>query len=400
MPSGTGARAGVGAVGHARQVLLPPRRRAGPPGAPHGSTAVVPPRPRADRVATGIAWAAAGLVGGVAVLGVAPRLVGLSMTTPWAQGVQLRAASAAGCLALAVVLLVVAGLVRLARRRAAHRRTPPQALVLALVLVLVAGGHAGALALRTEVPAGTADGTSAARPGDLVVTALNAGPDGATPDDVAALALRRGSQVLALSETRPEAARAVADELAAAGRPVQLLSAEPVGPALPGSWAEGLLLPLVRADTHLLVAEELGPYVAEPAPPLLGGAVVARPADGDGPPLASVHTLPAVPVLFDMGRWRAETAMAVALCARLPGGVVAGDLNATRDHAVLRGSACDPAAAVTGGSWPTDLPPALASPIDHVLADPGTWSVVGRALDDVGSDHRAVTAVLRPRTAP
>ncbi|WP_299039093.1 endonuclease/exonuclease/phosphatase family protein [uncultured Pseudokineococcus sp.] len=377
-------------------------RRRGPAAEPPPGA----PRPRADRVLDGLGAAVVVVLGLGALLTLAPAAAGLSMTSPWAQLVTLRSLTGAACLALAPLLALVALLVQRRRRRTARGR--PRWLLGLVGCLLVTGlGHAAVLAVRAAAPgaapAATAGPTSAAGPGDLVVTTLNVGPRGVAADEVVALALRRGSGVLALSETPAELAQEVADGLGRAGRPVQLLSTEPS--EVPGDLLEprlsGFLLPFVRPATHLLVSTDLGRYEASPAPPLRGGAVVARPADGDGPALAAVHTLPAVPGLFAMDEWRAETAAAVALCAQLPGGVVAGDLNATADHAVVQRSGCTPAAtagASAPGTWPASLPPALAAPIDHVLADEEAWRAVTAVLDDVGgSDHRALTAVLRPR---
>ncbi|WP_298990929.1 endonuclease/exonuclease/phosphatase family protein [uncultured Pseudokineococcus sp.] len=375
-------------------------------------------RPRADRVLDALGAGVAVVVGATALVSLAPAAVGLSMRTPWAQLVTLRAVTAAGSLALALVLLLVGTLVRLRRgRRGRPRRGPrggwpPWVLGLTACLLVVAAGHAGVLLWRAPPPAAEAPpaaGAPGRQPGDLVVTTLNVGPQGADAEDVVALALRREADVLALSEAPEALARGVAEGLARAGRPVQLLSAPTTERGVSGDPAEallrpragGVLLPYVRPQTHLLVAEGLGAYDAAPAPDLRGGAVVALPRDGEGPPLAAVHTLPAVPLLFDMDLWREETAAAVDLCGRLPGGVVAGDLNATPDHAVLAGGACaraGSAAAAPPGTWPAGLPAALAAPIDHVLLDAAAWEPVGVVVDPAGaSDHRALTAVLRPR---
>ncbi|MEJ5946096.1 endonuclease/exonuclease/phosphatase family protein [Pseudokineococcus basanitobsidens] len=424
-----------------------------------------PRRPRADRVGLALAWVAVVVVGAGALASLDPARVGLSMLTPWAQLVTLRAAAGALALALAVLLALVAAAVRVRRRRRL-RRWPVPLLVLVACLAVTGVGQGAVLLARTPPPALGAAGDGrplpGRQPGDLVVTTFNVGPRGTPADEVVDLALRRDADVVALTEAPEELAQQVADGLAAAGRPVQLLSAAPVdGPAL-RLGGTGLLLPFVEANTRLLVSEDLGRYTAVgpdgttsegttsdgtssdgtssdgtikeeagpgvPAPPrLLGGAVVAVPADGDGPPLAAVHTLPALPLLFDMGRWRSETAAAVGLCDRLPGGVVAGDLNVTPDHAVLRTTTCVDAAAgeglhggdgpdddgadddgggddggggadAPGGTWPSSLPVPLTAPIDHVLADAGSWSAVDAAVDRVGaSDHRALTALLRPR---
>jgi endonuclease/exonuclease/phosphatase (EEP) superfamily protein YafD len=92
--------------------------------------------------------------------------------------------------------------------------------------------------------------------------------------------------------------------------------------------------------------------------------------------------------------------------------ILAGDLNSTLDHYTGLDAAsdasgglggCRDAARVTGnaavGTWPTNVPPLLGAPIDHVMATPN-WDVVGfrviGSLDGAGSDHRPVVAQLRP----
>ncbi len=86
---------------------------------------------------------------------------------------------------------------------------------------------------------------------------------------------------------------------------------------------------------------------------------------------------------------------------------MAGDFNATLDHFArfsvggAHFGECRDAAALTGnaavGTWPTDLPALLGTPIDHVLSTPN-WRVSGaRVLDAPGSDHRALLAQLSRR---
>ena len=87
-----------------------------------------------------------------------------------------------------------------------------------------------------------------------------------------------------------------------------------------------------------------------------------------------------------------------------------GDLNSTLDHLSGLGrnggtvgecqDAAQEAGAAARGTWPVDLPTALAAPIDHVLVG-SAWEVrsfeVPTDFDDAGSDHRPVVAVLARR---
>jgi endonuclease/exonuclease/phosphatase (EEP) superfamily protein YafD len=81
--------------------------------------------------------------------------------------------------------------------------------------------------------------------------------------------------------------------------------------------------------------------------------------------------------------------------------VLAGDFNATLDHAVLRdllGTGYIDAAEFTGAgliaTWPVGrhLPPLVT--IDHVLVDRRSAAVATSVQTIAGSDHRAVFADL------
>ena len=61
-----------------------------------------------------------------------------------------------------------------------------------------------------------------------------------------------------------------------------------------------------------------------------------------------------------------------------------------------------PAASQVGrggeGTWPSWAPTPLASPIDHVLVDPGRWKVINFSTERVpDSDHRLIISTLRPK---
>ena len=341
-------------------------------------------------------WAVVAVVSLLAASTLAPRWLGLSERTPWAQLVQLRVAGAAAALATAVVLAATALALRLARRR--PTRTP----VLALVLALVAVGHGGVLVARGALS--SQDDLPVDRAGDLTVLTLNTEQGGAATGDVVALARRSRADVLMLSEVHPDQGRAIGAGLEGTGRSWTVLCAptDVAEPEPPNRWS---LLPYVEPAVCLLVSPALGSYeVAGPQPDLLGGGVVARPAGAGGPlrpPLAVVHTTPPIPLTFGMGEWRREVAAAVAVCPALEGGVVGGDLNASEDAAGLHrlGRCVDAAAgAPAAGTWPSSLPGALGSRIDHVLADGRAWSpVASRTAFVAGTDHRALVSVLRPR---
>jgi endonuclease/exonuclease/phosphatase (EEP) superfamily protein YafD len=90
--------------------------------------------------------------------------------------------------------------------------------------------------------------------------------------------------------------------------------------------------------------------------------------------------------------WRRDLRTAAGWTAM--GAIVAGDVNATVDHRLLRavGRSAGPAGT---GTWPARLPRWAGIRIDHVLLPEGVESSAASVHDVAGSDHRAVLARLR-----
>lgn len=90
--------------------------------------------------------------------------------------------------------------------------------------------------------------------------------------------------------------------------------------------------------------------------------------------------------------WRRDLRTAAGWTAA--GAIVAGDVNATVDHRLLRavGRSAGP---VGTGTWPARLPRWAGIRIDHVLLPVGVESTAASVHDVAGSDHRAVLARLR-----
>ena len=186
-----------------------------------------------------------------------------------------------------------------------------------------------------------------------------------------------------------------------AGRPSR--SSRPVGcrPTWPNGG--GLESDPVHSTTVLL-SSRLGEYRQVQGPTDTGfGAVRLEPADGDGPVIVGVHTYP--PVSGAMAWGRSSVADVASLCSHPPAGlIVAGDLDATRDHAPLQdlgGCASAGEQAGVGGlaTWPTATGTRwLGTTIDHVLVDDGAWrGSNGRVVTVPGTDHRAVVVQLAGR---
>lgn len=319
----------------------------------------------------------------VLVLACWPQLFGLERAFGVAHLVALRGMAVAVGILLAVLLALIALLSQEGRRFFAG---------LAVLLVAFSIVSLGVLGVR-----GAGGGELPEKaPDDLVVLAWNTLGDAPGAEAIAELALEQEADVIALPETSHEAGARVAELLAGAGRPMQLI--------------ELRLDEVSKArSTVLLVSEALGPYERADGvgtTPTLP-SIVAVPVDGSGPVLVAAHPVAPVPAEFD--RWRAGLDWLAERCADLDADViVAGDLNSTLDHWASLGSddglaGCRDAARATGsaavGTWPTVLPPLLGAPIDHVLATDG-WEPIGfRVIDSVdggGSDHRPVVAHLRP----
>lgn len=167
-----------------------------------------------------------------------------------------------------------------------------------------------------------------------------------------------------------------------------------------------------RADAGGMIIHSrhpLGDSDAPPAPSLAFDALVMRVrAPGGDVLIMGAH--PLAPRLGNTVRWHAEVGALAGWSARAPRDVplvVAGDLNGSSDHPVIRRfgrSGMVDAHEVAGAgrplTWPRErrvLPPLLH--LDHVLAR-DLHPVAAGAVDVPGSDHAAVWARLRRLQAP
>jgi endonuclease/exonuclease/phosphatase (EEP) superfamily protein YafD len=320
-------------------------------------------------------------VAAAAVVAFWPQLLHLERVFGVAQVVSLRAVTAACAAVVAVGLLVIALFARSARRLAAS---------LAVVLLLFVAATGAVLATR-----GAGDEPVAAADGDVTVLSWNTLGDAPGAQAIARLALDVGADIVSLPETSSGTARRVAELMAAEGRPMDARSL----------WYDEIA---IARTTSLLISESLGAYERDAT---VGEtrtlpSFVMRPVSGEGPVIVAAH--PVAPVPGEMTAWRQGLSWLADRCAE-PGVILAGDLNSTLDHYTGLGDGdgdlgrCDDAAQDVGaaavGTWPAAAPPLLGAPIDHVMSSDG-WSTVGfrvvTTLDDAGSDHRPVVAVLRP----
>ncbi|MCL3777815.1 MULTISPECIES: endonuclease/exonuclease/phosphatase family protein [unclassified Actinomyces] len=423
------------------------------PAAPAERSGVPATRSTWQRVRRATGWCVAVVLGLLAVLTLAPDLLAglsedlrLSMRYPFAQALAVRSGLVL-ILALVGLVVAVSALTRVLRREGGLRTG-----VLALVLLLVAGTHTWVLWDRGLETTDLATAPAAAgEPWDGGLTVLTFNTYGGRAHTVElAIAIRSTApDVVVLPETSAEdtteilallaqdglaytpfttapgapeeaaepADAGAADPVAETAEPADAVGepAEPAGdlddPADPAASPE----PTPTAPgagsgagaTSVLVSAGIGEYEQASAPDGLGhGAVLLQPVGDallDGhqrPTILGVHTI--APLKDTMEPWAQSVSRVVAQCAApAPGLVLAGDLNATLDHAPMRDlGGCTDAALQAGGgglsTWPVSTrTPLLGSPIDHVLIDTATWTSTGVDLIEVpGSDHRALVVTL------
>ncbi|PWC03020.1 endonuclease/exonuclease/phosphatase family protein [Agromyces badenianii] len=320
----------------------------------------------------------------VALVFVWPQGFGLQNQWVAAHVVALRGTAAAGGAVATIVFLLLA----LARPLRFF------AFAMAAVLALFAVANVAVLTARGF------GGSDASATGPDSVTVLSWNTLGEVPEasTIAGLALERGADVVVLPETTDPLGEEVAIAMREGGSPM---------------WVHTLAYDdIAKArSTTILISPDLGDYevvsAEVPGPPGNTNtlpSVVADPVDGDGPRIVAVHAV--APIRWELRNWRSDLEWLAEQCVG-DDVIMAGDFNATLDHFAGRGvdggdlGRCTDAAAQAGsagvGTWPTDAPPFLGSPIDHVLATPN-WDVAAfevlQGYDDAGSDHRPVVATL------
>jgi endonuclease/exonuclease/phosphatase (EEP) superfamily protein YafD len=311
-----------------------------------------------------------------------PQLFRLEWTFPVAQAVSFRTLGVAIAASALLVLLVLAALWRRARRFAGS---------LAVVFLAFCAISLAVLSLRGFGEEVVADKGA----DDVTVLTWNTLGDAPGAAAIAELALSVDADVLTLPETTAETALQVAQLMTEAGQPTT---------ALTNAFDQ-----VSKArSTSLLVSNALGSYTrqVDRGDTSTLPTLIATPDDGTGPTLVSVH--PVAPVTGEMDNWRTDLTWLSTICT--DDTIMAGDFNATLDHlsrlvdvAGAHFGSCYDAASSTGngavGTWPTQLPAQLGTPIDHVMATSG-WEVTASRVihqaDDSGSDHRPVVATLTP----
>lgn len=226
------------------------------------------------------------------------------------------------------------------------------------------------------------DVPAAVSPGDTPVTVMsvNARFGQADPGRVVDLVEDHGVDVLLVQELTPELLEGLSESGLPALLPEAVTTVRP-GPDGTGTWSRW-------------------PQERLPAPGTTFATVRTVVAVPDARPLTvtNAHTWPPLPGTVDL--WRHDHALLLASVAEgADPQLLAGDLNATRDHGRFRALTAtglrDAAARqVSARTWPSNQawPPLLA--LDHVLVDPATGvASVDRFRID-GTDHLAVVAEI------
>jgi endonuclease/exonuclease/phosphatase (EEP) superfamily protein YafD len=312
-------------------------------------------RRRAGAIAAGVPW----------LVWAAVRLTGSERGFPLVPALTFTPHAAAGA-------LLPVGLALRARSRAGLLLSAGAGTALAAAVLARAGG----------APAPAPPGQARLR---VATVSLRLGLVAAAP--VLDLVRRHDVDVLSVQELTPEAER----RLRAAGID-ELLPHAHVIPARPGS--------VPAASGAVWSRWPMRPQGAVPGTFEQPTVLLRGPAGGPDVELTAVHTVPpSVSAAFVRG-WHADLA---ALPSPEPDvlRVLAGDFNASLDHAalrrVLRRGYTDAARAVGRALTWTWAPLGVRFPrltIDHVLVDPRIAVAAVDVVPVVGSDHRAVVAEL------
>jgi endonuclease/exonuclease/phosphatase (EEP) superfamily protein YafD len=304
----------------------------------------------------------------IAAAATLPDLLGLDRRGPFAQLVAFRPALLAGLLVVTGAAIVVAGM----RRRG-------WTLAGGLLAVALVGSS---LVLPRAIPElDVPEPDALARPA-LTVLSFNTFEGRADVNVLADLIRSTRPDLVAL----PESGRRFGDRLLPLIPDYRFVTSQEKGRDVQGVSA------LTRIDLGDVTAtiDRSTPF---PSVELRGGGLGST-------RFVAFHSV--APTPGDVPQWSHDLGTLDRWCANRDAGqvIIAGDFNATLDHSVFRDaiSGCLDAAERTGngltGTWPTRLPRAVGTQIDHVLATGGVTVESFSVHDIPGSDHRAVLSRL------
>jgi endonuclease/exonuclease/phosphatase (EEP) superfamily protein YafD len=291
-----------------------------------------------------------------------PELFGLDEVTPFTQLAAFRPQFLAVVLVLALLMLV--------------RRGWRIAAALIAVLGLVGAALTASRQFSRARPA--PDGARV-----LTIMVANVLGGGARAADVAEVIRERKPDLVSL----PEAQADVREQIR-----VQLQDQRYKGFTVQPSRA-------VPSATSVLVSSALGDVTFASEPGTTFGNIVVTGGNLGPVRLIAYHGYP--PLTDAVTTWAHDLLKVRQWCTQDPPTVIAGDFNATLDHADFRsalGGYCRSVGPAVGGglqgTWPADQPAVLRTQIDHVVVtrrfEPGEFTT----YPIHGTDHRAVVATV------
>ncbi|WP_350274097.1 endonuclease/exonuclease/phosphatase family protein [Kribbella sp. HUAS MG21] len=291
-----------------------------------------------------------------------PELFGLDELTPLTQLAAFRPQ-----LLVVVLLLAVLMFVRRGWRIAA-----------ALISLLALVGGALTVPRQLSVARPAPDGAR-----ELTVMVANVLGGGARAADVAQLIRERKPDLVSL----PEAQADVREEIRA-----QLQDHQYKGFTTQPTRA-------VPSATSVLVSAALGDVAFAIEPGTTFGTVVVTGGNLGQVRLIAYHGYPPLPDAVPT--WKKDLQKVRQWCTQDAPTVVAGDFNATVDHADFRqalGGYCRSVGPTVGrglqGTWPADQPAVLRTQIDHVVVSRRLQPRRFTTYPVQGTDHRAVVATV------
>lgn len=326
-----------------------------------------------------------------------PELFGLDEVTPFPQLVAFRPQM--------LVIALVVSLLLLLRWR----------LLGVLVLALALTGTALAVPRAISDPKPPEPGSRA-----LTVMVANVLGGGADPVEVAKLIRSQRPDLVSLPEAQVDVREKILDELGGLGYngyTVQANSAPESATSVLVSSTLGRVE--FTADTLDPGKVSAGlpspePKTGKPAPDKAGvlqqtttrfGHIVVTGGTLGSLRVIAYHGYPPLP--SEVTTWKQDLVVLRKWCASGVPTIVAGDFNATTDHADFRdalGKNCRSVGPAVGeglqGTWPADRPVFARTQIDHVIAGAGVDPSRFKTYEIDGSDHRAVVATVAVRKAP
>jgi endonuclease/exonuclease/phosphatase (EEP) superfamily protein YafD len=323
-----------------------------------------------------------------------PELYGLDEVTPFTQLVAFRPQL--------LVLTLVLGLVMLVRWN--------WRIAAGLVILLALTGGALTAPRNLSNPEPPPPGTR-----ELTIMVANVLGGGADAGDVAKLIQERRPDVVSLPEAQVDVRQDIEAHLQGMkyyGYTQQANAAvESATSVLVSASLGNVHFDAEKLDTGKVSSQEPGtakPGAGEPGAVTIGpvqqtttqfGHIIITGGNLGKLRVIAYHGYPPLPAAVTT--WKRDLLVVKDWCAEGRQTILAGDFNATTDHADFRaalGSHCKSVAPSVGaglqGTWPSDRPTLFRTQIDHIVVSGGIKPGNFKTYDIDGSDHRAALATV------